>query len=280
MKNKIFIYLFLLFASISVQAQCKRALVFGIGEQMDKSWGKINGDKDVDYVLEMLKGMGYTDIVTLKNEQATKAAMVEAFGALAKRCNSGDVVYVHYSGHGQLMTDLNGDESFKWNNKHSMWDESWIPYDAYLLYGPNDKGEKHFSDDEVARCLSAVRESIGDDGELVVVVDACHSGDATCGDREAPARGISVKFNIPIDNNIPIEEPASEKWLTISACKPFQLNLEMPEPAVGKLTYALFMMGKGVLDLDNDSLQNVLDDFMKKHKGSLPQAPMVTGSRK
>ena len=54
MKNGFFIFLFLLFASVSVQAQCKRALVFGIGEQMDKSWGKINGDKDVDYVLEMI----------------------------------------------------------------------------------------------------------------------------------------------------------------------------------------------------------------------------------
>ena len=124
------ILLFLLSIAVAmVHAQCKRALVFGIGEYEDKSWNKINGDKDVDYAVEMLKVMGYTDIVTFKNSEATKVAMVEAFESLAKRCGEGDVVYIHYSGHGQMITDLNGDESFKWSGKHAMWDESWVPYD-------------------------------------------------------------------------------------------------------------------------------------------------------
>lgn len=39
---------------VPLQAQTRRALVIGLGEQEDKSWAKINGDKDVPYVKEML----------------------------------------------------------------------------------------------------------------------------------------------------------------------------------------------------------------------------------
>lgn len=275
------ILLFLLsIAAAMVHAQCKRALVFGIGEYEDKSWNKINGDKDVDYAVEMLKVMGYTDIVTFKNSEATKVAMVEAFVSLAKRCGEGDVVYIHYSGHGQMITDLNGDESFKWSGKHAMWDESWVPYDAYMMYGKNDDGSKHLTDDEVASFLTAIRESIGNDGELVVVVDACHSGDATCGENDAPVRGIGVKFNIPRSGNVEAVQPAEELWQTISACKPYQLNMEMGDPQVGKLTYALFLMGTGAFDMDNETLQEKLAGFMEEHKGPLPQMPVVSGVKK
>lgn len=262
------------------QPQCKRALVIGIGHYADKSWSRINGDTDVDYVLRMLASQGYSDIFTLKNELATKEAIVDAFAALEERCGKGDAVYIHYSGHGQLMTDLNGDESFKWKGESSKWDESWIPYDAYMNYGPNDKGEKHLSDDELGRMLAAIRKRVGDNGEIIVVVDACHSGDATCGiEEDAPVRGIGVKFSIPLDGSTLLEEPIEEQWLTISACKQYQLNMEMKEPKVGKLTYALYTMGAGFFKKSNEVLLKELTLFMKKNPGRLPQTPMVTGRK-
>ncbi len=284
MKNIKHLFLFLLlllFAAVPCIAQqpCKRALVFGLGEQKDISWGKINGDKDIEYIVPLLHSAGYTDIVVLKNSQATKAAMVKAFEELAGRCREGDVVYVHYSGHGQLMTDLNGDESFKWSGRHARWDEAWIPYDAYMMYGSEDRGEKHLSDDEVALYLTAVRRGIGDGGELVVVVDACHSGDATCGD-VPPVRGIDVKFTIPASGDAPLEEPLEERWLTVSACKPFQLNAEMNTPKVGKLTYALYTLGLGILSMENGEMQKVLAGFMEENRGHLPQSPVVSGKKK
>ena len=47
---------FLLLLSLPVQlhAQTKRALVIGLGEQQDKAWNKINGDKDVPFVQALL----------------------------------------------------------------------------------------------------------------------------------------------------------------------------------------------------------------------------------
>ena len=40
----------MLTVSVAVSAQTRRAIVIGIGQQEDKGWGKINGDKDVPYV--------------------------------------------------------------------------------------------------------------------------------------------------------------------------------------------------------------------------------------
>lgn len=110
--------------SLSVSAQTKRALVIGLGEQQDKAWNKINGDKDVPLVQAMLKNAGFKSVMTLINRQATKAGVVWAFKRMTASCKHGDVVYIHYSGHGQQMTDVHNDEK-------GGLDECWIPYDAF-----------------------------------------------------------------------------------------------------------------------------------------------------
>ncbi len=266
--------------AFSASAVTHRALIFGLGKQMDSSWATIHGDNDIHYVRQMLQGMGYTDIVALRNEQATKQAMVEAFQQLAARCKKGDHVYIHYSGHGQLITDLDGDEQLKWTSAHSRWDESWIPYDAYMTYGPNDHGEKHLTDDEVAALLQVIRQKISHRGQLIVVVDACHSGDATCGPADVPVRGIDQKFVIPRTGNEQQTATVSdEQWLTISACKPYQLCQEMGTPKAGKLTYALYLQGAAFFDKSNLRMEATLMQFMDRHPGRLPQIPMVSGKR-
>ena len=64
MRIKIITYLLLLL-SLSVTAQTKRALVIGLGEQQDKAWNKINGDKDVPLVQGMLKNAGFKSVTQL-----------------------------------------------------------------------------------------------------------------------------------------------------------------------------------------------------------------------
>ena len=66
MKARLIIYFFLLL-SLSVTAQTKRAIVIGLGEQQDKAWNKINGDKDVPIVQGMLKEAGFRSVTTLVN---------------------------------------------------------------------------------------------------------------------------------------------------------------------------------------------------------------------
>lgn len=247
--------------------QSKRALVIGLGQQEDKNWGKINGDKDVAYVQEMLKNAGYKEVRTLINKQATKARIVTAFISLTNRCRVGDVVYIHFSGHGQQVTDVNGDE---WPDS---LDEAWIPYDAYLEYGEKDRGEKHLIDDEINVLLTGIKNKIGNQGKMLVVVDACHSGDSSRGDDDDDAviRGVWNEFIIPCDKKQKSVK-AKERWLTLSACKDFQLNQEIKNPQVGKLTYALYKSAQKRKVTFKD-----IEIFMDQYRVRLPQTPELSG---
>ena len=260
--------LVLLFSSLQLSAQTKRALVIGIGEQKDASWAKINGDKDVPLVQQMLHKVGYTDVRTLVNKQATKAGIVSAFKKLTAQCAVGDVVYIHFSGHGQQVTDVNGDEG-----KKDGWDEAWVPYDAYLRYDEKRyKGEKHLIDDELNTLLTAIRNKIGDSGKLLVVVDACHSGDSSRGDDiDETVRGVKDEFVIPVKRRGTARK-APEQWLTLSACKDYQLNQEMKNPKAGKLTYALYTLSeKGSVTIE------AVQMFMQRNRGRYAQTPLQTG---
>ncbi len=257
-----------------------RALVIGLGTQEDSNWSKINGDNDVGYVVKMLENRKYTDIKTLKNGQATKQGIVNALVALANRCGVGDRVYIHYSGHGQLVTDLNGDEAARWQGWHANWDESLIPYDAYMVYCDRDRGEKHLTDDELGYYLSNIRSKVGKRGEIIVVIDACHSGDATHGVADEVVRGAYPKFSIPKNVNAPISGHIAEQWLTISACQPYQLCAEIKDKRVGKLTFALYSLGAALFNLNNEDMERYLERFVKKYEGRIPQTPMVTGRKK
>ena len=261
-------------------AATRRALIFGLGKQEDSSWTKIHGDNDARLVAQMLVKNGFSDIRTVMNEQATKAGMESAFMGLVKRCEAGDMVYVHYSGHGQYMTDLNGDEAERWTGRHAKWDEAWIPYDAYMMYCDKDHGERHFCDDEVAEYMTQLRKAIGPKGQLYIVVDACHSGDATRGKNEECVRGVDTEFIIPKKIGEELAKPSEEEWLTISACKPYQLCFEHKKPQVGKLTYALYKLGERMFKMDNSELQSWLEGYMEANPSRLPQTPVVSGRNK
>lgn len=282
MKARLIIYLFLLL-SLSVTSQTKRALVVGLGQQQDKAWNKINGDKDVPIVQGMLKSAGFKSVTTLVNQQATKAGIVGALKRMAASCRKGDVVYVHYSGHGQQMTDVHNDEA-------DGLDECWIPYDAYRKASATYHGEKHLSDDELNVYLNAIRNRIGAKGKLLVVIDACHSGDATRGGDDDVVRGVedvfkAVKSLIIGDNDKEKvinqkAKPLAERWITLSACKSDQVNIEMKNPAVGKLTYALWMELKNGDKINNEEFIKRIRKFVNRNTSSRPQQPVLTGNDK
>lgn len=257
---------------IPAEANTRRAVVIGLGEQLDKSWGKINGDKDVPLVVSMLKANGFGDIVSLTNSKATKSGIVNAFNSLINRSQKDDIIYIHFSGHGQMMTDMNGDE------KDGL-DESWIPYDAYLKYCAKDRGEKHLSDDEIAAFLSRLHTKIGDGGTIAVVVDACHSGDSTrdlCESDSIVVRGIDVDFVIP-GKRTKTSARSSESWLTLSACQDFQLNQEYN--GVGKLTHILANNWRNYVGKSDQAIYQSIDETYetRKYKGPVAQNPRLSG---
>ena len=293
MRTKIITYILLLL-SLSVTAQTKRAIIIGLGEQQDKAWNKINGDKDVPLVQGMLKNAGFKSVTTLVNRQATKTGIIVAFKKMTASCKQGDVVYIHYSGHGQQMTDVHNDE------KDGL-DECWIPYDAYRKANATYHGEKHLTDDELNVYLNAIRNKIGAKGKLLVVIDACHSGDSTRGDDDEIVRGVEDTLVVDSQNVRGLYEtfemiksffagdngkenvintkakPLAERWITISACRSDQVNVEMKKPAVGKLTYALWKELENSDKVNNDEFIRRIRKFVNRNTCSRPQQPEMTG---
>ena len=292
--KKILILFYLQLLSLSVTAQTKRALVIGLGDQQDKAWNKINGDKDVPYVQAILKNAGFKSITTLVNRKATKVGIVGAFKRMTASCKHGDVVYIHYSGHGQQMTDVHNDE-------RDGLDECWIPYDAYRKASKTYHGEKHLTDDELNVYLNAIRHKIGEKGKLLVVIDACHSGDGTRGDDNEVVRGVEDTLIVDSLNARGLYEvfemvrsllmgdngkqkfindkakPLPERWITISACKSNQVNFEMKKPTVGKLTYALWTELKNSNKVSNGEFMKRIRKFVNRNTSSRPQQPEMTG---
>ena len=269
MKRYLILLLFLL-CWCSIEGREKHALIIGIGEYADARWGRIHADSDINYVLEIVRGNGFNDIRTLCNSEATKQSIVAAFESLAHSCSLGDKVYIHFSGHGQQITDVDGDED-------DGYDEAWIPYDAQPYYSDTYKGEKHLTDDEVYDMLSTIKEKIGAQGRIVVIVDACHSGDAT---RDfvssAVARGFNKKFVIPC-NKPKYKEKRWEDWITLSACLPYQINWEVSNPAAGKLTWCLYSLRTKLCALSNIELKESIIHIMQENPGPLEQSPSFSG---
>lgn len=202
---KITITLFGLFMSLTLYslAQTKHALLIGVGTYPERTqggkWGNLSSENDILLVNDMLIGQGFSpqNIKTLLNEKATaKNAMVE-LDALLLRLKKGDVVYVHYSGHGQQVADVKKGEfpNLKFVEKDEIdgYDEALAMYDAAVYYYNGYDYSGHLIDDQLDYYVTKIEEAIGDKGHLVMVLDACHSGTGTRGTPSTRRRGSSSK---------------------------------------------------------------------------------------
>lgn len=209
---------------LSVAAGERWAIVVGIGEYPNGAgWRKINGDNDIGIIMPMLCRFGFpsSHINILQNEEATKQNIKNAVMELLPKLKSSDTFYFHFSGHGQLITDLDGDEE-------DGWDEAIIPYDARPSYDPDGyKGENHIVDDELNGWLLDVRRKVGPEGKILVVLDACHSGGGSRDeDEDVTVRGTADRFEI---KSAAPKGPSAQRaveWVCISACKSDQRNHE------------------------------------------------------
>lgn len=273
--KKLICIMLLIAASCNLSHATKRALVIGIGSYPEASgWAKINGDKDLPIVRDMLLANGFQskDIVELKNESATADAIRKALDALVSKAAKGDVIYIHFSGHGQQITDLHGDEE-------DGFDEAWIPIDAQFSYVKGKyEGENHIVDDQLNQWLSQLRSKVGATGKITVVADACHSGGGSRGDEdetEYVVRGTSDAFVIPGNTKPFSGEVGTIDWIFISACKSYQCNYEYK--GTGSLTYAL---GQQKANLSSTPAQQIQRSIRSTIASIIPftQTPVLEAS--
>ena len=259
MKRLILIAILLLFTA-HISASNRWAVVVGINNYTKESgWGKISGADDIDIVVPMLQRLGFDEnnITILADSTATKSNIRQSLITIAERAEHGDVIYFHFSGHGQLITDLNNDERDEYGYLIG-YDTALIPYDACRKYDPlKYRGENHIIDDELNEWLHHIKAKIGDEGTLIVVLDACHSGGATRDEdyddnEELITRGgepFDIKLNNRSGNNFglpntvdrSIDNTQKENWICLSACTQKQVNFEfrIDGKSYGRLTTAI-----------------------------------------
>lgn len=221
---------------ISAKRDCYAFLV-GISNYsiMNTGWDDINGERDVNEIEQVLKKQRFK-ISKLTNEGATYDNIMNGLDTLCKMVKDGDMVYLHFSTHGQPFLDENGDEE-------DGWDESIIPIDACVKYKQGVyEGDNHIIDDSISVILSRLRTKLGRNGMVYMVVDACHAGSVSRGgSNQAPQRGTSEGFirgrqdtvyiapaSSSSKSNYKLESSSSmSDILILEACKSNQVNREI-----------------------------------------------------
>ncbi len=175
--------------AMNVQAE-KYGLIIAVGDYPRKTgWTSINSVNDIGLIKQALQNQDFKDenIIVVKNADATKEGILTAIANLRAKIQPGDIVVIHYSGHGQQIFDDDGDEL-------DSKDESLVPYDALVRYTSYYKGENHIRDDELGMIIADFRNTLGKDGQLLITLDSCHSGSASRGGK---ARGGEATFAPP-----------------------------------------------------------------------------------
>lgn len=280
---RLFVCLILTFMVHSMTAQTKRALVIGISEYEktnDNAWGVIHGANDADLIISVLKNQGFKS-TKISDKAATAKRIRKGLSDLVASCKSGDIIYLHFSCHGQPFEDVDGDEE-------DGWDESIVPYDAQMVYKKKVyEGQNHITDDELHTYLQKIRKAVGTRGYVCVVIDACHAGNSYMGDEEEEeesfSRGTRKGFSPngkdfhPRINTKGAFRIAQKSGLSdimiLEACRSYQSNYEIRQSGkyYGPLTYYISqVLSKRKLTCSIDWITEV-DSLMKTDRRLIRQ---------
>lgn len=191
MRIRLYFLLVATMLSSVVFAQRKRAFLVGISHYdtalTGYQWNDINGVEDIHLLRPVLNQQGFS-VTTLLDADATFDNIVNLISQFTNETKKGDIVYLHFSTHGQPVEDANGDEE-------DGWDESIVPIDAYKIYKKGTyEGDKHLTDDILNKYIKRLRSKIGSTGILYVAIDACHAGTSSRTNDET-VRGTHVGFS-------------------------------------------------------------------------------------
>jgi caspase domain-containing protein len=164
-----------LLAVSALGSPAKRALLIGIddytastlpaaGAVADRGWPDLRGAaNDVRILTDMLVlryGFARANIVTLTNQQATRAAILRAIEEhLVRPSRQGDIVFYYFAGHGAQVPNPASDEP-------DRRDESVIPADSR-------RGAPDIRDKELRPLFNRILER---GARLTLLLDHCHSG--------------------------------------------------------------------------------------------------------
>lgn len=164
------------FLGLSAAAQpAKRALLIGIDDYTastipivktieHRGWpdlqGAVNDVRVMSELLVLRYGFDRKNIVTLTNQQATRAAILHAVDEhLAAPARNGDIVFFYFAGHGAQVPNAASDEP-------DGLDESIVPADSR-------RGAADIRDKELRPFFNRILDR---GARLTLLLDHCHSG--------------------------------------------------------------------------------------------------------
>jgi hypothetical protein len=200
-KNILAVFLCCLSAGFSI-AQTRHALIVAIGNYPDpknNGWPVISSENDIPLIKNALvnnQHFSENNVWVLKDSMATKKGIVDVLDKLIATVNKGDIVVIHFSCHGEQIEDDNNDEI-------DGLDETIVPYGAVFSRNPEKFAQLssgYLRDDLFGDKVTQLRNKLGKTGDLLVIIDACHSGTGTRNVVTAKIRGgniamVSKNFN-------------------------------------------------------------------------------------
>lgn len=161
----------------------KRALLIGVnlykiaGADLR---GCVNDVRNIEPALKKYYGFKAANISVLTDYDATKSKIEKGIRDLIRGSKAGDVLYLHYSGHGSNVEDTSGDEPDRRDEIMCPTDLNW---------------KKPLTDDWLRTQFDKVKPGVN----LTVVMDCCHSGTITRQIQPPDAKVINRFLPSPFD---------------------------------------------------------------------------------
>lgn len=200
-----------LLSAVTVRAE-DRVLLVGVGVFPRLVDADLPGiDRDLQRAYDFALELGYkkSQIKVLRDSEATLAAVERAFQEwLVAGAGSQDRVLIYFSTHGTRVPDqANGDEFDDQADEVLLMHDSWIEKP-----GGQEKLHQVLVDDRFADWLQAIPST-----QVMVLIDACHSGTAT-ESAFVPSNGRELVSKAYVYRGMPVslaqgafaEDPASD----------------------------------------------------------------------
>jgi len=249
----------------------KLALLVGIDEYRNVTnlAGCVNDVENMKSLLTTKFEFPGENVVVLKNENATRKGILDAFqNHLIAKAGSGDIVLIHYSGHGSQMKDQSGDEI-------DGLDETIVPHDS------REGAVFDISDDELNGLLDRLAQKTHN---ITFILDSCHSGTGTRAaglarlappDPRTPpdperfalnTRGVDDKSDV---------RPSDGKYVLLAGCRSKEVSFEyqVEGRSHGALTYFLAqeLRAAGAGTTYRDVMDKVMGEVSAAYPGQHPQ---------
>lgn len=231
----------------------KHALIIGISnyESTDLTLNYANADASLfrDY-LQNIVGVDQSRLTYLADQDATSLRITNELRKLNKTTESGDVVYLYFAGHGDVVDDFGQKEGF-------------------LLTVDSNANQEYYGNTGVVplRILNLVTNSLTEKGvEVVLILDACRSG---------------FVFEEGAQKNLQTVNNSFERSIKFLSCEPDQLSYESEKLKHGYFTYYLVLGLMGAADnlVQNNRLEYFeLQQFLKQQvegETQKKQGPLV-----